>query len=367
MENMVQEKIASKHNIHFTTHRLGLNCGSAPIRDLLEFYGYRFTEPMCFGMGSGLNFVYHHGGPEILDKHYRAPITIITGRTSAPYVELCSVLGVKINVKRTHDQKRAWEEVKELVAQNIPVACDIDVEMLQNNNPVTERYGWHMGGHKTIIIGYDETANTVELIENMIADPITVSLDLFTTMRSSADLYPSENEWFYIDPPDKLQDLEVALKMAMIKNVHALKHPAFTVKGPQGKVDAIGMPGLETWYREMTKWPEILEEDSLIASILTAFLQNNISGGGMYRKMYARFLREADDCLNVPDLVDASNIYRKLANDWEELIAQMMQCIESKTYDIFKDPQFVKLVDTIYTQEKQAFSILDGVTRSWLR
>ncbi|MGQ4667177.1 BtrH N-terminal domain-containing protein [Metabacillus halosaccharovorans] len=356
-----------KHHIKFDSHRLGLNCGSAPIRDLLEFNGHRFTEPMCFGLGSGLNFVYHHGGTEVLDKQFRAPITIITGRTSAPYVELCSVLGVKITVKRTHDAERAWEEVKQLVNQNIPVACDIDVEMIQNNNPVTERFGWHMGGHKTIMIGYDEQENSAQLIENMIKDPITVPLDLFTTMRSSADLYPSENEWFYIDVPEKLQDLEIALKMAIIKNVNAMKNPAFTVKDQNQQYHTTGIPGLEYWYSEILEWPSILDKDRLIASILTAFLQNNISGGGMYRKMYARFLREADDCLNIPALVDASNIYRSLSNDWETLIKLMMVFIDDEDESHFKDPAFEKVVNDIYTNEKRAFSILNEVSSQWLR
>jgi hypothetical protein len=356
-----------KHFIPFSSHRLGLNCGSAPIRDLLEFKGYKFTEPMCFGLGSGLNFVYHHGGTEVLDKQYRAPFTIITGRTSTPYVELCNVLGVKITVQRTNDSKYAWEEVKELINRNIPVACDIDVEMLQNNNPVTEKYGWHMGGHKTIIIGYDEEKNKAQLIENMIEDAITVPLDLFTTMRNSADLYPSQNEWFYIDVPDKIQDLKIALKMALIKNVQAMENPSFTVEDENERYKTTGIPGLEYWYSEITNWPNILEKDRLIASILTAFLQNNISGGGMYRKMYARFLREADDHLNIPSLVEASNIYRVLANDWESLIQMMMLCITEDEYSRFKDEQFIKVVNNIYFNEKKALLLLSEVTNKWLQ
>ncbi len=39
------------------THYPGVHCESTAIRDLLAFEGLHFSEPMIFGLGSGLNFI----------------------------------------------------------------------------------------------------------------------------------------------------------------------------------------------------------------------------------------------------------------------------------------------------------------------
>ncbi|ONK21510.1 DUF4872 domain-containing protein [Siminovitchia sp. FSL H7-0308] len=350
--------------IDFDTHRLGLNCGSAPIRDMLEFYGYPFSEPMCFGLGSGLHFVYHHGGKEVVDRQYRAPLTVITGRTETPFVELCSVLGIKITFKRTHDREFAWQTVKELVDRHIPVACDIDVSKIHDTNPIAETFGLSMGGHKVILIGYDEDKNTATIIENVIEEPVTIPLDVFQHIRSSAELYPSENEWFYIDPPRQIQHMKKALKMAIIKNVQLMKYPAFSLYGTD--VECSGLSGIQLWREEITKWPEILHPERLELSIFTVHIQNSISGGGLFRKMYARFLREADDYLHEENLVRASNMYRKLAKHWDEIIKTMLEAYKKKEYNVFFTEAFSHLADEIVMKEKEAIRLLEEASDKWL-
>ena len=352
-----------KNIIDFTTHRLGLNCGSAPIRDMLEYNGLLFTETMCFGLGSGLHFVYHHGDDKVVDKQYRAPLTVITGRTEAPFVELCSVLGIKITLKRTHDREIAWETVKELIDNDIPVACDIDVSKIHDTNPIAEEFRVSMGGHKAILIGYNEEKNEAVIVENTIEEPVTIPLDVFHVIRNSADLYPSENEWFYIDTPSKIQDLSVALKMAIKKNVQLMKYPAFSVYGTD--TETSGLPGMLVWFNEITKWPTLLDSKRLELSIFTVYIQNTISGGGLFRKMYARFLREADDHLNEVELVQASNLYRKLAKHWDQLIGLMMEAYQSKEYEVFTTSEFKNLTDEILTREHEAIQLLDRVCEKW--
>lgn len=349
--------------INFNAHRLGLNCGSAPIRDMLEYNGYLLSEPMCFGLGSGLHFVYHHGGSEVIDRQYRAPITVITGRTETPFVELCSVLGVKISLKRTHDKELAWEAVKELIDRDIPVACDIDVSKIHDTNPIAEKFGLSMGGHKAILIGYDTLANEAIIIENTIQEPVSIPLDVFHKIRDSAKLYPSENEWFYIDTPKETQKLSVAIKMAIQKNVQLMKNPAFSMYETNAMTS--GLPGLKYWHHEISNWPNILDRKRLELSILTVHIQNTISGGGLYRKMYARFLREADDCLNESGLIEVSNLYRRIAGNWDELISLMMEAYETKEYAIFSRNQFKELTTTILKKEYKAIELLDEVIKKW--
>jgi hypothetical protein len=348
--------------IPFTTHRPGAGCGSASIRDLLEHNGHRLSEPMCFGLGSGLNVAYHHGDASVPDSYYRAPYTIITGRAEAPYVDTCNVLGVKMKICRTHDPARAWAEVKGMLDRSIPVVVDLDREefmgSLGQQNVLTQLYGWRFGGHQTIVIGYDEEANTVDLIENMLQGPITIPMDMFHRSRNSADLYPSENEWYIVETPPKLQELRTAIKMALIRNVHSMRYQRYR---------GFGLRGLDWWYEEIAAWPDIMDQHRLIASIWMAHIQSEaLSGGGMFRKMYARFLREADDYLEEPGLVEAARIYRQVAESWTELTSNMLGIVlEEADVSLFKEPSFHKLRDSIYELEYKGVKALEEVTLKW--
>jgi len=39
-------------------HIPGVHCCSSALRDVMVYYGYPFSEALCFGLGSGLGFIY---------------------------------------------------------------------------------------------------------------------------------------------------------------------------------------------------------------------------------------------------------------------------------------------------------------------
>jgi hypothetical protein len=353
-----------KVSIPFHTHRLGLNCGSAPLRDLLEFYGVRFTEAMVFGLGSGMNFGYHHGDEATVpDKLWRAPYWIITGRATFPFVDTCSVLGVFLDLKRNLDNESAWLELKEFLDRGIPVVCDVDREeflpFINQNNPMTDIYGLRFGGHRSIVIGYDEEANTITFLENMIQEPVTIPLDMFNRLRNTPGaLYPSENERYIIRVPEKLQDMRVALKMAIAKTVHKFEYPDYP---------GMGLTALETWRKEILHWPELMQNEvQLQQSTIMSHTQCTIlSGGGMYRKLYAKFLKEADDHLNEPKLVEAARVYNRLVKKWDALLELMMQALQPEHRQTWGGPEMEKLVTEIYDGERQGMDLLRQVRDQW--
>jgi hypothetical protein len=348
--------------IAFGAHRLGINCGSSPFRDVLEHAGFNFTEDMIFGLGSGLNLAYHHGDGLVPEPHWRAPLTIITGRSIAPYEEAASVLGVQIYSRRNFDASRARRHLEENLARGVPVVCDIDREemlpLLGQENPLTTRFGWRFGGHKTIVIGYDAERNTATIVENMLPEPVTVPLDMLGRMRESPGaLYPPENHCFVVSPPRTLQRTEVAVKMALAKNVQTMRHPEYR---------GTGLAAVDWMVEELAGWPDLLDPERLEASILMAWVQSeHLGGGGMYRGMYARFLRQADDLLGEPKLVAAAKVYRALARQWSELIGLMKGALDRGDFRAFGSPELRGLVASIGRGEHEGVDLLEGVTASW--
>jgi hypothetical protein len=360
-------------SIPFKTHRLGLNCGSSPFRDVLAHHGFELTEDMIFGLGSGLNLAYHHGDQVVPDRHWRAPLTIVTGRSIAPYVEAASVLGVQIYARRNIDAATAWAHLKEHLDRGIPVVCEIDREeilpSLGQKNPLTQRFGWRFGGHLTIVTSYDEEANRATIIENMLPEPVVVGLDVLARMRAASGgpagplprlhdvLYPPENHYYVVSPPRKLQRTETAIRMAIAKNVQAMRNPEYR---------GTGLAAVDWFVEEIASWPDLLDADRLEASVLMAWIQSeHLSGGGMYRNMYARFLRQADDLLEEPRLVKAATVYRGLARAWSELVLSMKDALDRRDWRVFAAPETRDRVAAIGRGEHDGVDLLEETAATW--
>jgi hypothetical protein len=328
----------------------------------LEHGGFNLSEDFVFGVGSGLNLAYHHGDDLVPDAHWRAPLTIITGRAIAPYEEAASVLGVQLYSRFPTNNDEAWLDLKDCIDRGLPVVCVVDQEVVLahygRENPLTKRFGWRFGGHKTIVIGYDLAANTATVVENMFPQTFEVGLDVLARMRSTADaLYPPRNHRFTLVTPKKLQSSVRAVKMGITKNVQRMREPDYRGNG---------LPAVDWMTEELAAWPELLDKDRLEASILMASLQcEQLSGGGMYRNMYARFLRQADDLVPHQNLVLAAKQYRQLARDWSSLVGMMVEALKNDRYTIFSSVPFKDALSAIHAGEHRAIDLLDEAVCSW--
>jgi len=82
-------------------HRPGVHCDSTSLRDIFEFHNYILSEPMIFGLGSGLGFLYW--------KDKRMPFPFVGGRINLLDLtkNLCNNMNVKVNIHETKSRKKA--------------------------------------------------------------------------------------------------------------------------------------------------------------------------------------------------------------------------------------------------------------------
>ncbi len=125
-------------------HFPGLHCGSVAIRDIASFYGLTLSEPMCFGLGSGLGFFYtidsdisptrniHLRGPDMEPSFF----TLLTGNKKWKFEQ---------------DNEKALRVVIDYLDQDIPVLVQTDIYYLDYYNSKT-----HFPGHIVVVCGYDE-------------------------------------------------------------------------------------------------------------------------------------------------------------------------------------------------------------------
>jgi hypothetical protein len=90
-------------------HRAGAHCESSALRDIFEFYGFKFSEPMIFGLGSGLSFVYWHS------KQMQYPF--VDGRARDFDKNLCANLGVSVKINKTSKKQTNVHEASKTLLE----------------------------------------------------------------------------------------------------------------------------------------------------------------------------------------------------------------------------------------------------------
>jgi len=301
--------------VHNFVHRPGVHCESSALRDIFEFYGFKFSEPMIFGIGSGLGFVYWYSkhGDKILLPTY----PFVGGRARDLYKNLCSNLGVTVKVNKTSSRTRAYETLRELINKDIPVMIHVDMPYLKYLGLHEQA---HFGGHVVAIAGIDEDKGVAYIADTMFKGLQTATLKELEEARSSTfKPFPPENKWFTFEFPDRLTQVEVAIKNAITKTAKSMLYPP---------IKNLGVKGINYFASEIVKWPKLFPPENTVFGQLYEvsyiMMEEDGTGGGLFRYLYSRFLKEAGEMLKNEKLADLGQLYHQIGQKWT-IIAKLVR------------------------------------------
>lgn len=286
-------------------HRVGVHCTSAAVRDVLEHLGVKLSEEMVFGLGCGLNFLYSKN--EETGYHY------VLGRGDDIEGDAGRYLGAEVRKFRDNDLDAAVVWMKRYVALGIPVIVNHEASRLAY---VARRYtildGVRYGGHRTVLAGYDDDRDELYLYDYGWAEPQTAGGAEFKAAMA-ADTRPStHNLWIVIRAPREPVDLAAAIRDALRTNAWHMINPW---------IGHSGLRGLRRFTREVTGWPRLFSPDyhRLTCSMVYMMLEAGGTGGGNFRRMYGRFLKEAAAMTGIAALEGVGAQYHALAKLWSRL------------------------------------------------
>ncbi len=127
-------------------HLQAAHCENGVTTNLLKTIGIRsMTEPMVFGIGSGLFFIYIpfmkiNNGPAIA---FRTQPGLIFKRT-------CKSLGIPVIRKKFSSKPEAEKFLVECLEQGHPVGCQVGVYYLSY---FPKEYRFHFNAHNLIVYG----------------------------------------------------------------------------------------------------------------------------------------------------------------------------------------------------------------------
>ena len=127
-------------------HQPTAHCENGTISSLLRFYGINLSEPMIFGLASGLYFTHV---PFL--KMGGMPVTSFRTFPGVLFKRVTKLFGIKTKSQRFLNKEKAMHKLDELLlVQHKPVGCVVGMYYL----PYTPiEYRFHFNGHNICIIG----------------------------------------------------------------------------------------------------------------------------------------------------------------------------------------------------------------------
>ncbi len=278
-------------------HRAGRHCGTTTLSNLFQFYGHPITEPLCLGLGSGITFFY-------LANDQGRPTRMWLGRGPNLEIDCLQALGANVVIRRTRDNAEGWSWVKGEIDAGRPAMIGVDLRWLDFYQTKT-----HFGGHRVMVIGYDEERQLAVIGDNQFPEPQVVPLASLTRARTDTVLpFDLANDWFQWRLPHELTPLERAVPAALALTAQRMLAPALPI---------FGLTALEAAARELPGWNQV-PDWRWCARFGYQVIERRGTGGGNFRRMYVEFLEQAVPYC--PDIVARGLIeqMRVIAEAWTD-------------------------------------------------
>ncbi len=313
----------------------GQHCETTATGTLLRQLEIELSEPMLFGLGQGLGFIFWNM------KTMNFPF--IGGRIKTDLLtqNLAKNLNLELTVKETSSTQKAWESVKELLDNGKVVGLKLDCYHLEYfSNP------FHFAGHYAAIYDYDnEAAFLVDTKQQ--GGKVKTSLKSLALARNEKGPMSSKNLYYTLNKTDKKYDLKNAI-------VTAIRNNAIDYLNPP--INNIGYKGILKTSKEIQKWFDSSKDIESEFKASAMIMERAGTGGALFRNLYRDFLKESYETLKLDKLKQAHTEFIDIANLWTEISNLFLQV--SKTKDRKYIEQASDLLKQLSTKEKNAMEKL---------
>ncbi len=325
-------------------HLQAAHCENGVTTSLLQHYGVDIlTEPLSFGIGAGLFYIHIpflklNNGPAI---SYRSMPGLIFKRT-------CKALNILVKRKKFNSAEKAQEYLNNLVDAGKPVGCQVGVFHLPY---FPQEYRFHFNAHNLIVYGREGDTY-------FISDPIMDSCNQLSAkelekVRFSKGVLAPKGQIYYPENVGKVNLDKV--KRGIEKGIKRTAHDMIKVPMP-----FLGVRGIKFTANHIKKWREKfgVRKAGLHLGQIVRMQEEIGTGGGGFRFMYAAFLQEAADILQMDELALISEDITKAGDLWRASAIQMAGIYKGRITEQSDFLQSAEMLYEISEVEKQAFTNL---------
>ncbi|MBA5791516.1 BtrH N-terminal domain-containing protein [Flavobacterium sp. xlx-214] len=313
----------------------GQHCETTATGTLLNQLGISLSEPMLFGLGQGLGFIYWN--------MKTMPFPFIGGRIKTDLLtqNIARSLNLSLIVKETTSQQKAWKDVKQLIDNKQIVGLKLDCYYLEY---FTKPF--HFGGHYAAIYGYDDI-NAYLVDTQQQGGQVTTSLSSLALARAAKGPMTSKNLYYTLQFTDKKINIEKGI-------INAIKNNATDYLNPS--IKNISYQGILKTSTEIAKWFHTSSHIETEFKACAELMEKGGTGGALFRNLYRDFLEESYTIIPLDLLKKASENFKEIAQEWTNVSNLFLTISETK--DVYYVEQASALLQSISDKEKKTMELL---------
>ena len=296
---------------------------TASIRNALDYQGAKaphtgqpYSEAMLLGISGGITFGYftfHYQG-------YDPQVNLLTRNTFDPMERIFDRLKLPRDSRRSTSANKGRQNLIEALEEGLAPIASPDGSLLPYNALPYDEANWYT--LPLVIYGYEP-----EKGEAYISDRSRVSLTVRTDEldQARARIKKDRHGLLLLGQPDEAA-LADAIRQGLDDCVKLM-----TEKPPKGSAKNFGLRALEHWAEMLAKksrgsWAkEYPSGRPLLAALTSAYTFLGPAFGKTVqaeRDVYADFLEEAAQALELTALSDVAGMYRVAGEAWQYLLEQ---------------------------------------------
>ncbi len=294
-------------------HHQSAHCENGVASNLLKHHGINISEPMIFGIGSGLFFFYF---PLLRVNH--APAISYRPMPGFIFNKAAKRLGVKVKRIKFSAPEKAQKALEENLHNNIPTGLQVGV---YNLTYFPDEYRFHFNAHNLVVYGKE---NSTFLISDPVMETVTTltEKELEKVRFAKGALAPKGHMYYPTHIPKQI-DWEKAIKKG-IKN---------TCNDMLAPVPIIGVKAIRVVAKQIKKWP--VKKGVKVANHYLAQMvrmQEEIgTGGGGFRFIYGAFLQEAAVVLKNEQLNELSSEITAIGDKWRDFAINASRVFKNRS------------------------------------
>lgn len=281
---------------------MAAHCESGTVTNLVNHSGLEISEPLVFGISSGIFFGY-------MKTPMREFPTIFSRIRPGKILEnFCKNTGVKFVTKKFRDPEKAEKELDDLLEQNIPVGLQVDFFYMDFFPP------WHrvhINVHYIVVIGKEDDHYIVsDAYHPTIAKLHRDSLRKGRFAKGSME--PKGLMFYPVEIPD-----EIPLKKGITQGIKKTVFNMLKIPMP-----FLGVKGIRRFGDKLPEWPKYARNEEQLAHnifMITTMLEDQGTGGAGFRYIYASFLREAATILDDVVFKEYAKRMMEIGDDWRNI------------------------------------------------
>ena len=328
-------------------HLQAAHCENGVTTNLLRSAGAeKLTEPLAFGIGSGLfyvqlPFLVINNGPAIA---FRTMPGLIFKRT-------CNALEIPVFRKKFSSKEAGKKYLDDCLAAGQPVGAQVGVYYLTY---FPKEYRFHFNAHNMIVFGKEDD-------RYLISDPVMETPTSLTDyelqrVRFAKGAFAPRGQIYY--PKEKRIVTDEQMAKSIVKGIKRNVTHMIRIPG-----NMAGVKGIANTGRKIKKWKAKLgdQKAGLYLAQLVRMQEEIGTGGGGFRYIYGAFLQEAHAFHQMDELLEISKIFTFSGDKWRSAAVQAAGIYKGRIgsqadYDVMGD----YLIE-ISEIEKKAFQALSKI------